>query len=129
GSIIQDESNQIGFCPVGSAVITSGGSLKARYVIHTVGPRWGEGDEEKKLKSAIKSTLSLADEKGFNSISIPAISAGIFGFPKDKCAEIITEEIVKFINSKETSLKEINLFLIDEEIIGYFNKELEKYSR
>jgi len=128
GSIIQEESDRIGFCPVGSAVITSGGKLKARYVIHTVGPRWGEGDEENKLRSAIKNTLSLADEKGLKSISIPAISAGIFGFPKDKCAEIITEEIIKFINSKETKIKEVNIFLIDDEIIGYFKQELEKYN-
>jgi len=129
GSIIQEESDRIGFCPVGSAVITSGGKLKARYVIHTVGPRWGEGDEENKLRSAIKSTLSLAEEKGLKSISMPAISAGIFGFPKDKCAEIITEEITKFINTKETTIKEINIFLIDDEIIGYFKQELEKYNR
>ncbi|MBP8626679.1 MAG: macro domain-containing protein [Syntrophorhabdaceae bacterium] len=127
GSGIQEESNRIGFCPVGSAVITSGGRLKARYVIHAVGPRWGEGDEEKKLRDAIRNTLSLADEKGFKSISLPAISAGIFGFPKDSCAEIITGEIVAFINTKETTLKEINLFLIDEEIIGYFKNELDKH--
>lgn len=129
GSIIQEESDRIGFCPVGSAVITSGGKLKARYVIHTVGPRWGEGDEENKLRNAIKSTLSLAEEKGLKSISMPAISAGIFGFPKDKCAEILTEEITKFINTKETTIKEINIFLIDDEIIGYFKQELEKYNR
>lgn len=125
GNIIQEESNRIGFCPVGSAVITSGGKLKARYVIHTVGPRWGEGDEEKKLRMAVQSTLILANEKRFESISLPAISAGIFGFPKDRCAKIITEEIVKFIQSKETSIKEINLFLIDEEIIGHFKRELD----
>ncbi|MCX7966076.1 MAG: macro domain-containing protein [Syntrophorhabdaceae bacterium] len=126
GSIIQEESNRIGFCPVGSAVITSGGKLKAKYVIHAVGPRWGEGDEEKKLSNAIESTLKLADEKGFKSISMPAISAGIFGFPKNRCAEIITGEIFKFIQSKETSIKEINIFLIDEEIITYFKQELER---
>ncbi|HOJ70894.1 MAG TPA: macro domain-containing protein [Syntrophorhabdaceae bacterium] len=127
GSIIQEESNRIGFCPVGSAVITSAGRLKARYVIHTVGPRWGEGDEENKLKSAVKNTLLLADEKGFKSISIPAISAGIFGFPKDRCAEIICGETVNFIKGRETSLKEINFFLIDDEMIGYFTKEMDRF--
>ncbi|HOV90050.1 MAG TPA: macro domain-containing protein [Syntrophorhabdaceae bacterium] len=129
GNIIQEESNRIGFCPVGSAVITIGGNLKARYVIHTVGPRWGEGDEEKKLRSAIQSTLSLAHDKGFKSISLPAISAGIFGFPKDRCASIITEEIVRFINTKDTTLKEINLFLIDQEIIEFFKDEMERYKK
>src|SRR3990172_5133128 len=63
GRIIQDESNKIGFVPVGNAVITTGGTLKARYVIHAVGPRMGEGDEDNKLKGAITSVLALATAK------------------------------------------------------------------
>src|SRR3990172_3915451 len=85
GQIIQKESDKIGYVPVGKSAITTAGKLPSKYVIHAVGPRWGEGDEDNKLKSAVISSFKLADEKKLKSISIPAISAGIFGFPKDRC--------------------------------------------
>jgi len=125
GRIIQEESDRIGFVPVGKAAITGGGALKARFVIHTVGPMWGEGDEEMKLRSAVRSTLKLASERGFESLAMPAISAGIFGFPKAECAHIIVDEISSFIRSEKTSLREITICLMDTEIIGFFEKELE----
>lgn len=129
GKIIQEESDKIGYVPVGSCAITVGGNLKAKYVIHAVGPRWGEGDEDKKLKSAINSTLKMATERGFRSISMPAISAGIFGFPKDRCAKIITEEIESFIDKEKTTLGEVNIYLLDEELIGHFLSEFEKLEK
>jgi O-acetyl-ADP-ribose deacetylase len=129
GRIIQEESNEIGFVPVGNCAITTGGSLKARFVIHTVGPRWGEGQEEEKLKNAIRNTLTLATEKGFSTLSMPAISAGIFGFPKESCANIIVNEVVTFIRNKSTPLREINLYLMDEEIVGFFEQELIKLEK
>jgi O-acetyl-ADP-ribose deacetylase len=125
GAGIQEESNRIGFVRVGESALTSGGLLKARYVIHTVGPRWGEGDEEAKLRSAIRNTLKLADEKGFRSIALPAISAGIFGFPKERCAQIIMEEIRAFVSRQsDTPVQEIDMYLMDAEIIEFFSKEL-----
>jgi O-acetyl-ADP-ribose deacetylase (regulator of RNase III) len=126
GQIIQEESDEIGYVPVGGCALTAGGSLKAKHVIHTVGPRWGEGDEEHKLKNAIEGTLTLASEKGFKTISMPAISAGIFGFPKERCARIIVNEIINFVKHKETSLKEINIFLMDNGIVKFFKTELER---
>jgi O-acetyl-ADP-ribose deacetylase (regulator of RNase III) len=101
GAIIQEESDRIvagGFVTVGSAVITTAGKLPCKAVIHTVGPRMGEGDEDNKLLRAVQSTLALAAGKGFKSISMPAISSGIFGFPKDKCAKILVEESERFLN-------------------------------
>ncbi len=92
GSIIQEESNAIGYVPVGECAVTTGGRLKAPYVIHAVGPRFGEGDEENKLKKTVNNVLKCATEMRFQSIAMPAISAGIFGFPKDKCARILVEE-------------------------------------
>jgi O-acetyl-ADP-ribose deacetylase len=124
GRVIQEESNRIGHVPVGHAAITGAGTLKARHVIHTVGPVWGEGDEEIKLRSAVKSTLRLATEHSFKSIAMPAISAGIFGFPKEKNARIITDEIASFLDSERTSLEAIDIYLMDPEIIGFFEKEL-----
>ncbi len=79
GQVIQEESDAIGFVPVGSAAMTSAGKLKARQVIHAVGPRMGEGDEDNKLKRAITSVLRLASEKGSTASrflpSAPASSA------------------------------------------------------
>ena len=76
------------FVPVGSAVITTAGKLPCKAVIHTVGPRMGEGDEDYKLRKAVRSSLILASEKGFRSISMPAISSGIFGLIAHKTMEI-----------------------------------------
>lgn len=124
GPVIQEESDRIGHVPVGQCALTSGGNLKARYVIHAVGPRWGEGDEEQKLISAVRNTLSLAAGQGLESVSFPAISAGIFGFPKKRCAEIMVEEVVAFLENRRTSLKEIDFYLTDQDIIQFFKEEL-----
>ncbi len=127
GYIIQEESDKIGYVPVGHAVITSAGSLKAKFVIHTVGPIFGEGDEDNKLKNAIRNTLRLASEKGLRSVSIPAISAGIFGFPKDRCAKILIEETKNFIKEHPNSSLEIIEFCIyNEDVLIHFKKEFEK---
>src|SRR5512140_2958890 len=79
GPAIQAECDKIGGCPVGRAAITTGGNLKAKYVIHAVGPRMGEGDEDQKLRSATLNSLSLADKNRLKTIAFPAISTGIFG--------------------------------------------------
>ena len=103
GNIIQKESNKIGFVEVGLSVTTSSGTLPCKAIIHTVGPRWGEGNEDKKLIKAINSCLELGLEKGFKSISIPAISSGIFGFPKDRCAKILVNETFTFLEKLDLS--------------------------
>lgn len=127
GQIIQEESDRIGFVPVGHAAITTGGKLKAPWVIHAVGPRMGEGDEDNKLKSAILSVLRLATERGFRSISVPAISAGIFGFPKKRCAEILVGETARFLKEKpDTSLEIVEFCILDDEAYGAFKEELER---
>ena len=125
GQIIQDESNKIGYVPVGSAAITTAGQLKARYVIHAVGPRMGEGDEDNKLKRAINRVLGLATEKKLRSISVPAISAGIFGFPKDRCAKILVGETAAFLQGNPASALELVEFCIfDSEAYELFRTEL-----
>lgn len=127
GRVIQEESDRIGFVPVGGAAITTGGRLKAKYVIHAVGPRMGEGGEDEKLKKAINSVLSLADEKGIKSISVPAISAGIFGFPKDRCARILVSEAEVFLrNRPQTSLEVVEFCIFDEEALEFFEGEMKK---
>lgn len=127
GQIIQDESDRIGYVPVGGAAITGAGRLKARFVIHAVGPRMGEGDEDSKLGKAISSVLTLATDKGLKSISVPAISAGIFGFPKDRCAKILVGETAAFLSgTAETSLLLVEFCIIDNEAYDQFRKEIER---
>ncbi len=127
GRIIQDESDKIGHVPVGNAAMTSGGKLKARYVIHAVGPRMGEGDEDNKLKNAINSVLKLATEKGLKSISVPAISAGIFGFPKDRCAEILVDGTAAFLKSNPAGpLEMVEFCIFDKEAFDFFKSAFER---
>jgi O-acetyl-ADP-ribose deacetylase (regulator of RNase III) len=127
GQVIQNESDKIGYVPVGGAAITTAGKLKARYIIHAVGPRMGEGDEDDKLKRAINSVLALAAEQGLRSISVPAISAGIFGFPKDRCAKILVAETAAFLRDNPAGALELVEFCIfDNEAYAFFRAELEK---
>ena len=127
GQIIQEESDKIGYVPVGDAAITIAGNLPAKFVIHAVGPRMGEGDEDNKLKSAVLSSLLRASEKGLKSISIPAISSGIFGFPKDRCAMILIREAIYYLKEyPDTSLELIEFCIYDAPTVEYFEKEFEK---
>jgi O-acetyl-ADP-ribose deacetylase (regulator of RNase III) len=126
GRSIQEESNRIGHVPVGGAAMTGAGTLRAKHVIHAVGPRMGEGDEERKLASAINSVLALATQRGLRSLSIPAISAGIFGFPKDRCARILVAETARFLATGETPLRLVEFCILDREAYGLFQGEIEK---
>lgn len=128
GSIIQTESDRIGYVPVGECAVTTAGTLSAKYVIHTVGPRWGEGDEEAKLRSAVKNTLKTARERAFATIAMPAISAGIFGFPKDRCARIMVEEIAGFTGS-HTGIEGVDIYLMDDQIVDFFSREIERIKK
>src|SRR5215207_6335583 len=97
GPSIQEECNRIGGTPVGTAVMTGAGHLRAKRVIHAVGPRMGEGDEDKKLGAAVRSALALADRRGLKTIAMPAISTGNFGFPMDRAARIMLTEIHRYL--------------------------------
>ena len=97
GPKIQQECDKIGGTFVGGAVITTAGNLKAKHVIHAVGPRMGEGNEDEKLKNATLNSLKLADENNLKSIAFPAISTGIFGFPIQRCAEIMLKTTIAYL--------------------------------
>lgn len=126
GRIIQEESDKIGYVPTGNAVMTNAGKLPCKAVIHVVGPRNGEGKENEKLTLAINNILKLAQQNNFKSISIPAISAGIFGFPKEKCAKILVQESINFAERQDShnTLPEIIEFCIfDDETFQHFKRE------
>jgi O-acetyl-ADP-ribose deacetylase (regulator of RNase III) len=101
---------------------TSGGLLPAKYVIHAVGPIWGSGDEDKKLSDAVAGCLHVADELDCKSISFPAISTGIFGFPRERAAGII----FKAMGNTSTALEQIRLVLFDQVTVDIFKKVFPK---
>ncbi len=127
GRIIQEESNQLAPVTVGQNAVTSAGSLPARFVIHAVGPVWGEGNEEAKLFSAFQNALAKASDLGCTTISIPAISSGIFGFPKKRCSQIFLDSLEQFFTENtESSLEEVRAVNIDRETYEIFLKEAQK---
>ena len=125
GPAIQRECDEIGGCPVGGAVITGGGNLKAQHVIHAVGPRKGEGDEEEKLKNATLNSLKVADDNGLKSIGYPAISTGVYGFPIERCAEIMLSATIDYLQG-ETGLEKVVYCLYGQEAFGVFEGVLKK---
>ncbi|MBN1807116.1 MAG: macro domain-containing protein [Sedimentisphaerales bacterium] len=125
GPEIQAECNKIGGTFVGGAVITSAGNLKAKYVIHAVGPRMGEGNENEKLKNATLNTLKLADQNNLKSISFPAISSGIFGFPIQSCAKIMLSTTIEYLKG-QTSLEKVVFCLYDTNSYQAFENRLKQ---
>lgn len=128
GPTIQEECNKIGGTDVGGAVITTGGNLKAKHVIHAVGPRMGEGNEDEKLKNATLNSLKVADENTLRSIAFPAISTGIFGFPIDKCANIMISTTIKYL-SGQTDLQKVVFCLWGQEAYSIFETELKQQEK
>ncbi len=127
GPSIQAECDKIGGTFVGGAVITTAGNLKAKYVIHAVGPRQGEGGEDEKLKNATLNSLKAADENNLKSISFPAISTGIFGFPITKCAHIMLTATIDYLK-KQTGIDKIVFCLFSKDDYNIFQSELQRHT-
>ena len=125
GDTIQLECDKIGKTYVGGAVLTNAGNLKAKHIIHAVGPRMGEGEEEIKLKNATMNSLLLAEEHGLKSIVFPAISTGIFGYPVQKCAEIMLLVIVEYLK-RPTNIMVVGICLWGDENFEVFSNQLIK---
>jgi O-acetyl-ADP-ribose deacetylase (regulator of RNase III) len=104
-------------CPIGDAVITTGGDLKARYVIHAVGPVWQGGDEHEPelLASAYRRSLQVAAQNQLHSISIPSISTGAFVYPMRLAAPIALRTIIKFLETEQHTLDEVRMVLYSRE--------------
>lgn len=124
GPSIQEECTRIGGTTVGGAVLTGGGNLEARYVIHAVGPRMGEGSEDEKLQRATLNSLRRATEASIRSLAFPAISTGIFGFPKDRCARIMLTAVKEYLETEATSIEEVVFCLWSGEDLEVFETVL-----
>lgn len=122
GPALQKESDALvrthGVFETGSAVSTTAGNLPFKGVIHAIGPRFGEGDEENKIFKAISSALSVAIEKGWNSVSFPAVSAGIFAVPLETCARAYVRA------GRASPLRKVRLCLRDQPVIDAVLREL-----
>ncbi|MBA7601288.1 O-acetyl-ADP-ribose deacetylase [subsurface metagenome] len=125
GPQIQKECNKTGGTFVGGAVKTTGGNLMAKYVIHAVGPRMGEGKEDEKLKNATLNSLRLADEETIKSISLPAISTGVFGFPIQRCAEIMLQTTIEYLKG-QTGLERVIFCLFGRDSYEVFANQLKQ---
>lgn len=128
GVDIQRECDKVGSISVGQAVITTAGNLEAKHVIHAVGPMMGEGNEDEKLHQATLNSLKLAKENDLQSIAFPAISTGIFGYPIDRCADVMLKTTVDFLKSKDLELNVI-FCLFDYSAFDVFAEEIERMQK
>ncbi|HEX2663186.1 MAG TPA: macro domain-containing protein [Candidatus Acidoferrum sp.] len=113
GDAIQRECNEIGAIPVGYAAITTGGNLKARFVIHAASMRLGGATTGDALRNSTMHCLKIAKERGLKSIAFPAVGTGVAGFPLEECAKIMLHEAVEHLRG-ETSLEAVHFVLFDD---------------
>ena len=127
GPSILDDCRKIiarqGSCKTGEAVITNAGNLPAKYVIHTVGPVWNNGNnnEAEKLSNCYKNSLQLAVENNISSIAFPNISTGIYGFPKKEAAVIAIKTVSNFLK-KNSTIQKVSFVCFDEENFSIYKK-------
>jgi len=123
----RDWVGKYGEVPTGDVAATAAGSLPCKVVVHAVGPVWGgnPSDRDEELKSAVMNSLRLADLLGARSISIPAISSGIFGFPKPRCARIMFDAVTSFFSTAPASLALVRLCNFDRETVDIFTSEFD----
>ena len=133
GPAILEECDDIrayrGGCPPGQAVITTGGDLPAKYVIHTVGPEWrgGESGERETLASCYRESLTLALNFQIKTIAFPSISTGIFGYPSEKAAIAALKAIKSFLEEHE-GVEEVRFVLFDDDTYGCYEGALRELS-
>jgi O-acetyl-ADP-ribose deacetylase (regulator of RNase III) len=121
GPEIQAECDRIGSIPLGEAAVTGAGKLKAKYVIHAASMRFGTLTTADSLRASTRNSLLLAAEKGIKTIAFPAVGTGIAGFPMDRCAEIMLEEVVEHLRGK-TSLEQVRFVLFDAPSLRTFQE-------
>ena len=125
GQVIQEESDrwvrEHGPVPVGGVAVTGAGRLKARYIIHAVGPRYDEEEGDEKLASAVRNSLGKAEELGLRSVALPAISTGVFGYPYERCARIMARVLREFAPSAR-SLERVTVCLYGREAYETFER-------
>jgi len=128
GSAIQEECDRIGRIPIGEAALTTGGKLKARYVIHAASMRLGGQTTAEALRASTCNSLKRGVEKNLKTIAFPAIGTGIAGFPLHDCAEIMLDEVVEHLRG-QTSLEKVYFVLYDQSALQTFQAVWEKMKK
>jgi O-acetyl-ADP-ribose deacetylase len=123
GPAIQQECDKIGTIPLGEAAITGAGLLRARHVIHAASMRLGESTSEENLRAATRNSLMRADENSLKTIAFPAIGTGIAGFPIERCAHAMLEEVRAHL-SGPTTLERVEFVLFDRRSLEVFERTL-----
>jgi O-acetyl-ADP-ribose deacetylase len=123
GEAIQRECDAIGSIPIGGAAITTGGKLRARYVIHAASMQLGGETTARALRNSTAHALRIASERGLRSIAFPAVGTGIAGFPISECARIMLREVAEHLK-KPTSIEKIHFVLFDAQALAEFEKAL-----
>lgn len=128
GRQLYEECKALNGCETGEAKITKGYNLKAKYVIHTVGPVWNGGkyNEEQLLKNCYNNSLKLAVENNIKSISFPAVSTGVYRFPAGKAVEIAVKTVIYFLETNP-SVDKVVFVCFDIEMYNFYLNELSKY--
>lgn len=119
---------RVGSLPTGEAVITTAGKLPAKHVIHTVGPIWhgGHDNEDEKLKLCYIHSLEKTDNNGLRSVSFPAISTGVYKFPKERAAEIAMNSVNEYLTNKDSKIDTIKFVLFSKNDLQIYVKILDK---
>jgi O-acetyl-ADP-ribose deacetylase (regulator of RNase III) len=127
GPSILEECRKIGHCPTGQAVITTGGNLKAKHIIHTVGPVWSGGNRNEAglLKSAYLESLKIASKKGLKSVSFPAISTGAYGYPLNEAARIALKTAIDYLKEHQ-EIELVRFVLFGKPMLDVFAEQLKK---
>jgi len=128
GPAIQEELKKFGTVETGTAVTTSGGELKAKYIVHAVGPRFQEADTERKLKTVTLNALKQAESNGIERLAFPPMGTGFYGIPLDVSAKVTLGAIGEYLKNNRTKLKEVVICVRDTREIKPFQTVLESLS-
>ncbi len=124
GSAVIEELDRIRHVDVGDAVVTGGGRLKAKHIIHVCGPKFQEPEMEQKLRQAMRSALTKAEERHLRTLAFPPLGTGFYGVPLDLCARVMSETLQDFLN-KSTTLEEVTICVMDQRDFAGFQKLME----
>jgi len=124
GDELAGHVNLVGWCDVGSAVATTAGKLPSQWVIHAVGPRWGDANARGILAKVVWEVLQLAVEKGITSLALPPISTGTQGYPVESCAKVMIEQVIDFAYEPQTVLRQVNFCTTNTNEQEIFTQEL-----
>ena len=128
---MQRACDKYGYCPTGSAVITPGFKLRAKFVIHAVGPIWrgGSNGEEKQLHDCYQASMKLAEENGCRSIAFPVISSGIYGYPKEEAWKVALKSVSKYLRAHPDYDLEVTFAVLDDRMYDMGTKILDSLTK